>query len=115
MARAFSLDWLAHYHTWVYAAGLAAIFGSQLAAPSPNVRLGVASLSLGGMVVTYAAEQMHTSEGSLQHPTLFLFGGVGITGGLALSLAGRLAGLLFLAGGLWFLNQSFTNAGERRD
>lgn len=90
---------------WVYGGGLAVVLVVRsLAAPSAGRALAV-SLVLGVMVLTYAAELWHAAEQPVVRPGLLGAGVAGVVVGCWLVLTDTLAGLVFVAGGLLFLNR----------
>lgn len=96
---------LADRRTSVYAAGLVGILGLRLALPSSAGRALAVALLLGVMVVTYAGELWLAADRRVARPLLLVPGVAGVVGGFWLVLVGRLPGLLFVAGGLLFLNR----------
>jgi hypothetical protein len=97
---------------WVYGGGLAAVLLVRtLLAPSAGRALAV-SLVLGVMVLTYAAELWHAAEQPSVRPGLLGAGVAGVVAGCWLVLTDTLAGLVFVAGGLLFLNRGLTGGGS---
>mgnify|MGYP000542528648 CR=1 FL=1 len=100
---------LAARRWWLYGGGLLALVAAR-ASPTPRtVRLGVTGSVLAVMVATYAAERRHATDGPV-HRGLALVGVAGVTGGLVLTVTGRIAGLAFVGGGLLFVHRAFGEA-----
>lgn len=97
----------------VYVGGLGMIAGGQITPMPGAARSALASLALGVMVLTYAGERWQRAENGVERPLSFLIGLAGVVGGAALVGAGRIGGIGFLAGGLWFLSRSFGAGGDR--
>lgn len=112
MTTAISTGTIVDHRSWIYAAGIAAIAGLQLA-PVPRSITGLLiSVVLGLMVLTFVVERGHEAEGGITSPGAFAVGGIGVVSGLWLTTTGRLTGLAFLAGGLRFLRHSFQAGGR---
>jgi len=102
---------LADRAPWVYAAGLLAIVGARAASLPRFVQSAVVVLALCVMIVTFAVERL--GDGGVAHPLSVGVGAAGVAAGGTLALAGRPAGLVFLAGGLAFLHRGLAG-GERQ-
>ncbi len=96
---------------WSYAGGLALVLAARtLVAPSAGRALGV-SLVVGVMVLTYAGERWVDADRPPVRPPLLAVAAVGVVAGLWLALTGRTPGLVFLAGGLLFLDRGVRGGG----
>jgi hypothetical protein len=90
---------------WVYGGGLAVVLGVRSSlAPSTARSLVVAGV-LSAMVVTYAGEVWLDADAGSVGRLAVAGGVVGVAVGVFLALGGDLRGLLFLGGGLLFLNR----------
>lgn len=108
MTRTLSLRPLVSHRYLVYVGGLGVIVGMRLTPVPEPVRVGVMTLVLAVMVLTFAGEQWEDDEDGVAQPTLLGLGVVGVVAGLALVLSEVIAGLLFLAGGLLFVKRGIT-------
>lgn len=89
----------------MYAGGLGLVVtGRTLLPSSPGRALGV-SLVVGVMVLTYAGERWDEADRPDIRPWPVGVAVVGVVAGLWLTLTGRPPGLVFLAGGLLFLDR----------
>lgn len=112
MTRAIPTRAIADRRSWIYATGIAAIVGIQLASVPRSMQGPLVSVVLGLMVLTFVVERGQEAEGGITSPAAFAVGGIGIVAGVWLTTTGRLAGLAFLAGGLLFLSWSL-QTGDR--
>jgi hypothetical protein len=93
---------------WVYAGGLVVVLGVRTALAPSTARSAVAAVVLSVMVVTYAGELWLDADGPPVGRGSVAVGALGVAGGVWLTLGGDLRGLLFLAGGLLFLNRGLS-------
>lgn len=112
MASATVLQRLVDRRLWVYGGGLACILLARTATPPSSARALAVSLVLGAMVLTYAAELWHSTDQPTVRPLVLTAGVAGVVVGCWVVLTGRLAGLLFLAGGLLFVNRGLVGGGS---
>lgn len=96
---------------WVYGGGLTGIFLVRTATPPSSLRALVVSLVLAVMVFTYALELWHSADRPSVRPAVLGVGLLGIVLGGWVVLTGTLGGLLFLAGGLLFVNRALAGGG----
>jgi hypothetical protein len=104
---------------WVYGGGLLVVLGVRSSLPPSTGRSVVVAAVLSAMVVTYAGEVWLDAEAGSVGRLAVAGGVVGVAVGVFLTLGGDLRGLLFLAGGLLFLNRGLggapTTESERAD
>ena len=90
---------------WVYAGGLLVVLGVRSTLAPSTARSVVVATVLSAMVVTYAGEVWFDADAASVGRLAVTGGVVGVAVGVFLTLGGDLRGLLFLAGGLLFLNR----------
>lgn len=95
----------------VYGGGLAGILLVRTATPPSSLRALVVSLLLAVMVLTYGAELWHSADQPTVRPEVLGIGLLGVVAGTWVVLTGTLGGLLFLAGGLLFVNRALAGGG----
>lgn len=99
VARLVARRWL------IYAGGLGLVLTVRTLLPSSPMRALGVSLVVGAMVLTYAGERWDEADRPDVRSGLVGIAVVGVVAGLWLSLTGQLPGLVFLAGGLLFLDR----------
>lgn len=103
MAGSAVLRFVADNRLWLYGAGLAGLLAVRLGDLDAGVQTGLAGVLVSGLVLVYAAERVVAADEGVVRPLTLLVAVAGVGLGIALTLAGRPAGLAFLAGGLLFL------------
>lgn len=98
---------------WIYGGGLAVVLLARTTLAVSTTRALVVAGALSVMVVTYAGEVWLDAEAESVGRVAVGGGVVGVAVGVFLAIGGDLRGLLFLAGGLLFLNRGLggTRAG----
>jgi len=112
MSAMLSFGTLLRLRWAIYCGGLTLIFGMRSLAVPSTPRRFAASLLLGVMVLTYAGELWAEADERPARPAALIPGIAGVVVGIWLALGGSLPGLLFIGGGLLFLNRSMTGRGE---
>lgn len=90
---------------WVYGGGLVVVLGVRSTLAPSTARSLVVATVLSTMVVTYAGEVWLDADAGSVGRLAVVGGVVGVAVGVFLTLGGDLRGLLFLGGGLLFLNR----------
>ncbi|MFC5368902.1 hypothetical protein [Salinirubrum litoreum] len=98
---------------WIYGGGLAAVLLVRSTLAASTLRSVVVAGVLSAMVVTYAGEVWLDADAASVGRVAVAVGVVGVAVGVFLTIGGDLRGLLFLAGGLLFLNRGL--GGRRVD
>jgi hypothetical protein len=97
---------------WIYGGGLAAVLLARSTLAATTLRSVVVAAALSVMIVTYAGEVWLDADAEAVGRLTVGGGVVGVALGVFLTVGGDVRGLLFLAGGLLFLNRGL---GGRRD